>query len=63
MIAAFVVYLPAFHRPTAFQTAAMRPLLWTPHFAFALYIFSFNEGVKWCIRNRPGSWVARNLGW
>ena len=62
-IAAFIIYLPAFHRPTAFQTATLRPLLWTPHFAFGLYIFVYNEGVKWCIRNRPNSWIGTHLGW
>ena len=62
-IAALVVYLPAFHRGTAFQTAALRPLLWTPHFAFAVYIFVYNEGVKRAIRRRPDSWVATHLGW
>lgn len=27
------------------------------------YIFAFNEGMKWCVRNRPDSFVARYLSW
>jgi hypothetical protein len=52
-----------FHRPQAFRTAALSPLFWAPHFAFGVYIFAYNESVKWAVRNRPRSWVARHLAW
>ncbi len=63
LVGAFVVYLPAFHDPTAFQTASLRPLFWTPHFTFALYIFLLNEGIKWSIRHRPNGWIANHMAW
>jgi magnesium-transporting ATPase (P-type) len=62
-IACFVVYLPAFHNPQAFQTAALKPLLWAPQFAFGAFIFAYNEAVKACVRRRPHGWVARYLQW
>jgi len=62
-IAVFIVYLPAFHAAEAFQTASLRALLWTPHLAFALYIFAYNETVKWAARRRPEGWVATRLQW
>jgi hypothetical protein len=27
------------------------------------YIFMYNESIKWFVRNRPQSRVARWLGW
>ena len=62
-VACFVVYLPPFHRPNAFQTTALSALLWVPHFVFGAYIFTYNEAVKWAVRHRPRSWAARRLGW
>ena len=62
-IACFVIYLPAFHNPQAFQTAALKPLLWAPQFAFAIFILVYNELVKLAVRRRPDSWVARYLQW
>jgi magnesium-transporting ATPase (P-type) len=62
-IACLVIYVPVFHRSDAFQTGSLKPLFWTPHFVFAVYIFALNEGIKWAARNRPDSWVARYLAW
>jgi hypothetical protein len=62
-IACFVIFLPAFHSPQAFQSASVKPLLWAPQFAFAAFITLYNELVKRTVRRRPTSWVARNLQW
>ena len=62
-IACFVVYLPAFHNPQAFQTSSLKPLLWVPQLAFAVFILAYNELVKLAVRRRPDSWVARYLQW
>jgi sodium/potassium-transporting ATPase subunit alpha len=62
-IACFVIFLPAFHSPQAFQSASVKPVLWTPQFAFAAFITVYNELVKRTVRRRPISWVARNLQW
>jgi magnesium-transporting ATPase (P-type) len=62
-IACLVVYVPVFHRPTAFETGSLGALFWTPHLAFGVYIFALNEWLKWTARNRPESWVARRLAW
>ena len=62
-IACFVIYLPAFHNAQAFQTSALKPLLWAPHFAFAVFILAYNELVKLAVRRWPDSWVARYLQW
>jgi hypothetical protein len=62
-IAAAVIYVPAFQRADAFQTADLGGVFWTPHFIYGAYIFAYNEGIKWFVRNRPQSWVAQNLGW
>ena len=62
-IACLLVYVPVFHRPTAFETGSLHPLFWTPHFAFCVYIFTLNEGLKWMVRHRPDSFVARRFAW
>jgi hypothetical protein len=62
-IACAVIYVPAFQREDAFQTADLGGVFWLPHFIYAGYIFGYNEAVKWAVRNRPGGWVATHLGW
>ena len=62
-IAAAVIYVPAFQTVDAFQTADLSGVFWTPHFIYAGYIFAYNEAVKYFVRTRPQSWVARYLGW
>ena len=58
-----VIYIPVFQRPSAFQTADLGGIFWTPHFIYAVFIFSYNESVKFCVRNYPLGWVARYLAW
>ena len=58
-----VVYIPAFHTPNAFQTTQMRGWFWLPHLAYGIYITLYNETIKWFVRNRPDSWVAKAGGW
>ena len=62
-VAAGVIYIPAFQRPSAFQTADLGGIFWTPHFIYAGFIFGYNEAVKYCVRNYTQGWVAVNLGW
>ena len=62
-IAAAVIYVPAFQRQDAFQTADLAGVFWTPHFIYAGWIFGYNEAVKYFVRTKPDSWVARYLGW
>lgn len=62
-IAAAVIYVPVFQTQDAFQTANLPGIFWTPHLIYAVYIFAYNETVKWFVRARPTSWVARYLGW
>jgi hypothetical protein len=62
-IACAVIYIPAFQREDAFQTADLSGVFWLPHFIYAGYIFGYNEAVKWAVRNRPGGWVATHLAW
>ena len=62
-IACAVIYIPAFQKPDAFQTADLRGYFWLPHFVYMFYIFGYNETVKWFARNRPQSFVARNMAW
>ncbi len=58
-----VIYIPVFQTVTAFQTVDLHGVFWLPQFVYAGFIFSYNESVKWAVRNKPNSWVARNLGW
>lgn len=58
-----VIYIPAFHIADAFQTMQLRGWFWLPHFAYGIYILSYNEFVKWFVRNRPHSFVAQYMGW
>ena len=62
-IACAVVYIPAFNQANAFQTLPVHGIFWLPHFIFMAFIFSYNETVKWYVRNQPQSRVARWLGW
>jgi hypothetical protein len=36
---------------------------WLPQLASFFFLFGYNETVKWFIRNRPASWVAKHLQW
>ncbi len=62
-IMAAVIYIPIFQKPDAFQTRQLNGFYWLPHFVYCGYIFTYNEGVKYCVRNHPQGWVARFLGW
>jgi sodium/potassium-transporting ATPase subunit alpha len=62
-IACAVIYVPVLQRSNAFQTRDLHGEFWLPQLAFALYIFAYNEGVKWCVRHRPAGWVATRLSW
>jgi sodium/potassium-transporting ATPase subunit alpha len=58
-----VIYIPVFHSINAFQTRNLGGMFWLPQFIYMGYIFGYNEFVKYFVRNRPGGWVAENLGW
>jgi sodium/potassium-transporting ATPase subunit alpha len=58
-----VVYIPAFQVPSAFASWDLHGLYYAPQFIFLAYITTYNETVKWFVRNRPKSWIARYFGW
>jgi sodium/potassium-transporting ATPase subunit alpha len=58
-----VIYVPVFQRMDAFQTRDLLGVYWLPQFAYAGFIFAYNEGVKWAVRAMPRGWVARHLSW
>jgi hypothetical protein len=37
-----------FQHENAFASANVRGEQWLPHFVYAAFIFTYNEGVKWC---------------
>jgi sodium/potassium-transporting ATPase subunit alpha len=58
-----VIYIPAFHVHDAFQTAFLHGYFWLPQLASCLFLFAYNETVKYFIRNAPRGFVAKNFGW
>ena len=50
-----VIYIPAFHATSAFQTFPLHGIFWLPHFIFLGWIFGYNELTKHLIRTRPNA--------
>lgn len=36
---------------------------WLPQLGSCLFLFTYNETVKWFIRNRPRGFAAKHLAW
>jgi sodium/potassium-transporting ATPase subunit alpha len=62
-IMAAVIYIPAFHATSAFQTYSLHGTFWLPHFIYVGWIFGYNEITKYLIRSRPNAPWIRFIAW